>query len=155
MTDFLVERVKTVEILAAIDTLETKQAAIQAAVEALTKQVGSTPVNAQVFDDAQTTYTSAEIDCSGYRKFLLRLRLTVTDTPTTIQIIVQFSQGGATYENYMRGPFGSLMYEDTAGAKNECIEGPVLGAKMKIYAVAVGTDATHKFTLTAKVILTR
>ena len=126
-----------------------------AAVGVLTKQALFTPVDAVVFDDDPTTYTSAEIDCSGYRKFLLRLRLTVTDTPTTIQIIVQFSQDGATYENYMRGPFGSLMYEDSAGSKNECIEGPVLGAKMRIYVVTVGTDATHKFTLTAKVILTR
>jgi len=124
-------------------------------VEALTKQVGSTPVNNITFDDDPTTYTSAEIDCSGYRKFLLRLRLTVTGAPATIQIFVQFSQDGGTYENYMHGPFGSLMYEDTAGAKNECIDGPVLGAKMKIYVVALGTDANKKFTLTAKVILTR
>ena len=155
MTDMAAERVKAVAILAAVDTIETLQAAIQAAAEALTKQIAVNPVSAQVFDDAQTTYTSAEIDCSGYRTFLLRLRLAVTLAPTTIQIFVQFSHGGATYENYARGPFASLMYEDTAGAKNECIEGPVLGAKMKIYVVAVGTDATNKFTLTAKVILTR
>jgi len=121
----------------------------------LTRQKNVKPVNGEVFDDSQVTYTSAEIDTEGYRKFLLRLRLTVTGAPTSIQIFVQFSQGGATYENYTRGPFGSLMYEDTAGAKNECIEGEVLAAKMKIYVVAVGTDANKIFTLTAKVILTR
>jgi len=155
MTDFLVERIKAVEILAAVDGIEALQAAIQTAVEALTKQVGSTPVNNITFNADPTTYTSAEIDCSGYRKFLLRIRLTVTNTPTTIQIIVQFSQGGDTYENYMRGPFGSLMYEDGAGSKNECIEGPVLGAKMKIRVVALGTNGTDKFTLTCKLNLTR
>lgn len=155
MTDFLVERIKAVEILAAVDGIEALQSAIQAAVEALTKQAGSTPVNAQVFDDAQSSYTSVEIDCSGYRKFLLRIRLAVTDTPTNIKINVQFSQDGATYENYMRGPFGSLMYEDSAGSKNECIEGECPGAKMKIDVVATGTTAAHKFTLTCKVILTR
>jgi len=155
MTDFSVERAKAVEILTAVDGVEALQAAIQAAVEALTKQVGSTPVSDITFDAAPTTYTSAEIDCSGYRKFLLRIRLAVTNAPTSIQIIVQFSQGGTTYENYMRGPFGSLMYEDGAGSKNECIEGEVLGAKMKIYVVALGTNATDKFTLTCKLILTR
>jgi len=155
MTDFGVRGAVGGATEAKQDTQITTEEAIQAAVEALTKQVGSTPVDAQVFDNVQTTYTSAEIDCSGYRNFLLRLRLSVTLAPTTIQIIVQFSQDGTTYENYVRGPFGSLMYEDTAGSKNECIEGPVLGAKMKIYVVAVGTDATNKFTLTSKVVLTR
>lgn len=135
--------------------MEALQAAIQTAVEALTKQAGSTPVNNITFDDDPTTYTSAEIDCSGYRKFLLRIRLAVTDTPTSLQIIVQFSHGGGTYENYMIGPFGSLMYEDSAGAKNECIDGECLGPKMRIYVVAVGTTAVHKFTLTCKLVLTR
>lgn len=133
----------------------TAEEATQAAAEALTAQAGSTPVNAIVFDDDPTTYTSAEIDCAGYRKFLLRTILAVANAPTTIKINVQFSQGGTTYENYTRGPFGSLMYEDTAGAKSECIEGDCLGAKMKINVVAVGTDATNTFTLTCKVILTR
>ena len=126
-----------------------------AAVGVLTKQVLFTPVDAVVFDDDPTTYTSAEIDCNGYRKFLLRIILAVTDTPTDIKINVQFSQEGDTYENYTRGPFGSLMYEDSAGAKAECIEGECLGAKMKINVVATGTTAVHKFTLTCKVILTR
>ncbi len=133
----------------------TAEEAIQAAAEGLTKQTSVIAVNAQVFNNVLTTYTSAEIDCAGYRKFLLRNILTVTLTPTTIQIIVQFSQGGATYEDYVQGPFGSLMYEDSAGAKAEAIPGKCLGAKMKIYVVAVGTDATNKFTLTSKVILTR
>jgi hypothetical protein len=155
MTDFLVERIKAVEILAAVDGIEALQAAIQEAAEALTKQAGSTPVNAQVFDDTQAEYTSAEIDCSGYRKFLLRVRLAVTAAPTNIQVNVQFSQGGATYETLMNGPFGSLMYEDTAGAKNECIEGECLGAKMKINVVATGVSDVNKFTLTCKVVLTR
>jgi hypothetical protein len=155
MTDFLVDRLKAVEILAAVDGLETTQAAIEAAVEALTKQTESTPVDNITFDDDPTSYTSAEIDCTGYRKFMLRMILGVTLAPTTIKINVQFSHGGATYENYVQVPFGSLMYEDTAGAKSECIAGECLAPKMKINVVAVGTDATNKFTLTCKVILTR
>jgi len=137
------------------DEAQVKLDAIQDASEALTKQTGSNPVNAQLFNDAQSEYTSAAIDCAGYRKFLLRIDLAVAGAPTDIKINVQFSRGGGTYENYMRGPFGSLMYEDTAGAKSECIEGECLGAKMKINVVATGVTAGATFTLTCKVILTR
>lgn len=137
------------------ETQITAEEAIQAAVEALTKQTTVTPVNAQVFNNVLTTYTSAEIDCTGYRKFLLRVRLSVANAPTTIKINIQFSHGGVTFENYVKVPFGSLMYEDTAGAKNECWCGECLAPKMKINVVAVGTDATNTFTLTCKVGLTR
>jgi len=121
----------------------------------LTKQKAVDPVSAQVFNNIQTSYTSATIDTAGYRKFLLRNILAVAGAPTDIKINVQFSQVGATFENYTRGPFGSLMYEDTAGAKAECIEGECLGAKMRINVVTTGTDAAKTFTLTCKVILTR
>jgi len=121
----------------------------------LTKQKNVKPVDAQVFNNIQATYTSAVIDTSGYRKFLLRNILAVSGSPTDIKINVQFSQGGGTYENYTRGPFGSLMYEDSAGSKSECIEGECLGAKMKINVVATGVDEWHMFLLTCKVILTR
>lgn len=132
------------------DEQEVSLDAIQAAGEALSKVTVVTPVNNQVFDNVQTTYTSAEINSAGYRKFLLRIILGVTLAPTDIKINVQFSQGGATFENYMRGPFGSLMYEDTAGAKSECIEGDIAGDRMKINVIATGTDASNKFTLTCK-----
>lgn len=137
------------------DTQITAEEAMQAAVESLTKQTTSTPVNAQVFNNVLTTYTSAEIDCSEYRKFLLGVRLTVVNAPTTIQINVQFSQDGITFEDYVKVPFGSLMYEDTAGSKNECWCEECLASKMKINVVAIGTDATNTFTLTCKVALTR
>ena len=133
----------------------TAEEAIQAAVEALTKQVASTPVNAVVLDNDPTNYTSAEIDCAGYRKFLLRIISAASGTPTRLDIKVQFSQDGASYENYMRGPFGSLSYEGTVTSITECIEGEVLGAKMKIYIAGVGTEAGKTFTVTCKVILTR
>lgn len=155
MTDFGVRGGTSDASAANQDTQITHASAIQTGVEALTKQDSVKPVDAQVFDNVQTSYTSAEIDTAGYRKFLLRIILGVTLAPTHIKINVQCSQGGVSYENYMRGPFGSLMYEDTAGAKSECIEGECLAAKMKINVVATGTDATNKFTLTCKMILTR
>jgi len=133
------------------ETQITAEEAIQAAVEALTKSIRVTPVDAQVFDDGLSEYTSDPMEASGYRMFLLRIILAVTGTPTTIKINVQFSQEGTTYENYVQGPFGSLMYEDTGGAKSECIGGFILGDKMKINVVATGVDAGNYFTLTCKV----
>lgn len=128
----------------------TAEEAIQTAVEALSATTVITAVDNQDFDDVQTSYTSAEISSGGYRRVLIRIILAVTNAPGTIKINLQFSEGGTTYENYVRGPFGSLMYEDTAGAKSECIEAPIMGSRIKINVVATGTDATNKFTLTCK-----
>lgn len=155
MTDFGVRTTPGGSTAANQTTQITAEEAIQAACEALSKTTVVTPVNNEVFDNVQATYTSAEVNSAGYRKFLLRIILGVTLAPTDIKINVQFSQGGATFENYTRGPFGSLMYEDTAGAKSECIEGDIVGDRMRINVVATGTDATNKFTLTCKLNGTR
>lgn len=137
------------------DVQEVSLDAIQAADEALSKQVGLTVLQDEVFDNSQSEKTSGTVNCPQYRKFLLRIILAVTNTPTNIKINVQFSQGGGTYENYTRGPFGSLMYEDSAGTKEECIEGECLAGRMRINVVASGVDANNKFTLTCKVVMTR
>lgn len=150
MTEFGVRSTPARASAANQATQITAEAAIQAAVEALSATTVVTAVNNQVFDDAQSSYTSAEISCGGYRKVLVRIVLGVTNAPGTIKINLQFSEGGGTYENYTRGPFGSLMYEDTAGAKAECIDAPIMGSRLKINVVATGTDATNKFTLTVK-----
>lgn len=155
MTDFGVRSATARATAANQETQITAEEATQEAVEALSSRTGVTPVNNQVFDNVQTSYTSAEINAAEYRKFLLRIILGVTNAPGTIKINVQFSEGGGTFENYVQGPFGSLMYEDTAGAKSECIGGDILGGRMKINIVATGTDATNKFTLTVKVNGTR
>jgi len=150
MTDFGVRATAGGATEAKQDDQETSLNAIQEAVEALSLDAKTTPVDAQVFNNVQPSYTSAVINSEGYRKFLLRVILTVAGTPTNIKINVQFSQAGSTFENYIRGPFGSLMYEDSAGAKSECIDGPIIGDRMKINVVAVGTDANNTFTLTCK-----
>ena len=155
MTDFGVRGAVGGSTEAKQDTQITAEEAIQVAAEALTKQKNVTAVNAVLLNDAPTNYTSAEIDCAGYRKFLLRIISAASGTPTSLKINVQFSHGGGTYENYMRGPFGSLMYEGTVASISECVEGECLGAKMKIYIAGVGTEAGKTFTVTCKVILTR
>ena len=150
MTDFGVRGAAGGATEAKQDDIITASEAVQAAAEALTMEGKATPVDAEVFNDSQSEYTSAAINSTGFRQFLLRIILTVVGAPTTIKINVQFSQAGSTFENYVRGPFGSLMYEDTAGAKSECIDGPIVGDQMKINVVAVGTTADATFTLTCK-----
>lgn len=121
----------------------------------LTKQASSTPVSAVLFDSAAEAYTSASINCSGYRKFLLEINLDVTLAPTDIQIFVQFSDDNTTFYNYMNGPFGCLLYEDAAGDKLECVSGDCLAAYIRIYVLSSGCSATATFLLTCKLILTR
>lgn len=121
----------------------------------LTKQAVSTLIDAVVFNSAAEAYTSAAVDCSGYRKFLIEMNVDVTLVPTDLNIQVQFSDDNATFYNYMNGPFGSLMYEDGAGDKLECVSGDCLAQYVRLYILSSGCDATNKFTLTAKLVLTR
>lgn len=121
----------------------------------LTKQAVSTLIDAVVFDSTAEAYTSAAVDCSGYRKFLLELNVDVTLVPTDLNIQVQFSDDNVTFYNYMNGPFGSLMYEDSAGDKLESISGECLAQYIRLYALSSGCDGTNKFTLTSKLVLTR
>lgn len=155
MTNFGVRSAAGGSTEAKQDTQITAVEAIQEGVELLTADQRFIMLDAEVFDNVQTEYTSDIISSASYRKFLLRIGLSVEGAPTDIKINVQFSHHGATWENYVQGPFGSLMYEDTAGSKNECIPGERLGNKMRINVVATGTSAVNKFTLTVKLILVR
>ena len=117
----------------------------------------STPVtllSAQVFDNVTTTKNSSGVDCRGYREGLLHLDMLSTLTPTTIQFILQFSDdGGTTWRSHLQGPWASMFFEDTVMASQiyEAYSFPVVGKLFRLRAVAVGTSATLKFTVTAKV----
>lgn len=114
----------------------------------------TTLIDGTVFDDDPTSENSSNVDTDNFRKFTLYLNVDSTDTPTTVQFIVQFSDdGGTTYYDYKQGLFASLYYEDadTASGITECFSGDCAGRDFRLRVVAVGTDATHKFTVTAKV----
>jgi hypothetical protein len=116
----------------------------------------ATLIDAITLDDDPTAYNSAALDSSGFRKFLLYLAIDSTSTPTTLQILVQFSDdGGTTWWTYKQGPFAALFWEDgdTATEVNECFEGECGGRLMRIRAVGVGTTSSAKFKVTAKVEL--
>jgi len=115
-----------------------------------------TLVDAEVFDDVQAAYSSAELDCTRARKGLMHLDIDSTLTPTDLRFILQFSpDGGTTWHDYIEGPWHSLYYEDqdVAGRVYECLGFDVLGRLMRLRVVATGTDASNKFTVTANVEL--
>lgn len=117
----------------------------------LSQQV-NTLVDGVVFNSANEDYTSAVIDVSALRNFTLLIDLGVTLAPTDILIQPQFSDDDLTYYNLVNGPFGSLLYEDEAGAKKEAITGVIMAQYLKLYVLSSGCDATNFFTLTAKII---
>lgn len=105
------------------------------------------------FNASTTTKTSDPYYCGPYATFLLLHKLTVASTPTNIVIDVEFSDDRANWYKYMRGPFGDLRWEDSAGNKTESIDGPIIAPWIRIIITATGTTATKTFTSTVKLVL--
>jgi len=112
-----------------------------------------TLIDAQVFDDVTTTKTSTSIDISAYRWFELLIDLAVTGTPTDLLIEAEVSDDDTTFYKHMRGPFGDLRYEDTAGDLREAIGDVCPSNYLRVKATATGTTALNKFTLTVKIAI--
>lgn len=100
-----------------------------------------------LFDSDAKTYTSKVFECAPFQKFLLMIDVGVTLAPTDIQIFVQFSPDLAKWFDYSDGPFGSLMYESTAGDKKECASGRIIAHWMRVYVVSSGCNASNTFKL--------
>lgn len=128
----------------------------QRAWEAQRRATIVTLIDAETFDDVTTSYNSAKQDVDEWRYFLLFLSVDSTNTPTTIQFLLQFSDdGGTTWYTYKQGLFAALFYEDqdTASGIYECFGGIVWGRDIRLRAVAVGTSETNTFVVTAKLEL--
>ena len=105
-----------------------------------------------VFNDALTSYTSKAVFVAPHSKFLLLIDIDVTAAPTDITLSVEFSYDSVKWYKYMAGPFGSLMYEDSAGDKLESIHGEILAPWMRVKAVATGVTAANTFTLNLDIV---
>lgn len=114
----------------------------------------TTVINAQVLDDDPTSVNSTSLDVSRYRHLLVYLTMESSGSPTTLQWIAQFSDdGGTTWYDYLEGVWAAMFYEDTVMSSEitECFEVPVRGSEFRLRAVAVGSDGSNTFTITAKV----
>lgn len=119
---------------------------------AFRRQETVTFIDDVVFNTSGETSTSDPFQCAPYAEFLLLVELDVTGSPTDIYIDVQFSDDKANWYKYMRGPFGDLRWEDSAGDKLECLDGPVLAPWMRLYVVSSGCTSSAYFTMRAKAI---
>lgn len=132
----------------AVQIFDDRDGKIKTAYLAYIKRIESVQfLNAVTFNSSGETFTSQEFECAAFKQFLLLIDLDVTATPTDIQIFVQFSHDRANWFNYVIGPFGSLMYEDGAGDKKECVSGDIVAHWMRIYVVSSGCDADNYFVL--------
>ena len=112
-----------------------------------------TLLDALAFNAQVTSRNSDAVDCEGYRKFALYLEMLSAGVPTTIQFIPQFIDDEGNWFDHLQGLFASLYYEDTVMTSviREVFHGEVVGDSFRLRAVAVGSDATNTFTITAKV----
>lgn len=120
-----------------------------------TKRHVHTFVKAKTFDGTLTPLTTESIEVDGYSKFLLEVDLDVTGAPTDIVIDVEFSDDNATFYKYMIGPFGDLRWEDSAGDKKECLDGPVIAKYMRLKLTSTGCTTSAYFLMNVKAILAR
>lgn len=107
-----------------------------------------------LFNSSGQAYTSEPFDCAAYKDFLLLIDLDVTGAPTDIVIDVEFSDDRATWYKYMRGPFGDLRYEDSAGDKKECLDGVIRAEYMRVTLTSTGCDGAKTFLMTVKATCT-
>ena len=65
------------------------------------------------YNTVDESNTSQAINCENYREGNFFADVTETGTATTIRFIIEASaDGGTTYEDYVYGHWGSLMYDD-------------------------------------------
>jgi len=110
-------------------------------------------IDAVTFNASTTTYTGFTHEVEYWKKGLMLINLDVTGAPTDIVFDVEFSDDNSNWFKYMRGVFGDLRYEDSAGDKKECLDFPILAPYIRCKATATGTDASKTFLITIKAIL--
>lgn len=118
-------------------------------------EVNNLFINAVVFNNVVTSYTSASFDARIFYEGLLEIDLACANAPTDIVIILEFSHDNANWYQFMRDAWGDFRYEDTACPNAESFDFPVKAGYVRIRAVATGTDAVNTFTLSARGVFSR
>ena len=108
-------------------------------------------VNAQTYNNTTTTTTSSNFDFTSYRYGVLYFALTKANTPTDIQMILEFTpDAGTTWCIWSVDQWTDFRYAAAQAAINEAIPlNHVTGKTMRLRVVATGTSATNTFTLSA------
>lgn len=115
--------------------------------------------NAVALTVDDTTTSSAELDCSQAKKFLLGYDLTETGTLVDgdrVRINVQFRKDSGTWRDYQVGPFVSLYEEESTTPCNRCVSGDCVGENIRVQVVTDYTNTNptaNYFTITAEITL--
>lgn len=114
--------------------------------------------NSAVLNATTTAINSGAVVSDGWREFALLMQLSSSGSPTTIQIIPEFSDdGGTTWYQLLEGVWASMFFEDTllANTIRRVFTGPVVAGLMRVRIVGSGTTASNTFTATIKVVFRR
>jgi len=109
-----------------------------------------------IYDDSPTTASSQDVDCDGYAHFALSLTIDSTNTPTDIQLIIEFKDADGNYCIYQNGFWARLKIEDTEVATAKTFVwssrdtgGIPPGMKtIRLRVVCTGTTASNTFEVT-------
>lgn len=117
------------------------------------RQETITLIDAITFNAAITSKVSSVFSVGAFANGLLLLGIDVTGAPTDITFDLEFSHDRQNFFKYIVGSFGSLVYEDAAGDKTDCLDFPILAPYMRLTATATGTDAVKTFLTNVHAIL--
>ena len=106
-----------------------------------------------VLKDDPTSYTSEVIDISDYRYFSVMMWIQPTGSPTDVVFEVEIATEEDRWHQVMNGPFGDLRYTPEPGNQLEAVVGKIMAKRMRIIAVATGTDASNRFQVTVRVVV--
>lgn len=103
---------------------------------------------AEVLDASPTEATSVlEFDCSQYRKAVVYLGVTVTNSPSQLRVIVEYSDdGGTDWFEYEDDGWGEKVFLETTSYK-KALRLETLGREIRFRVVGTGTDATNTYSI--------
>ncbi len=112
------------------------------------------------YNNVTTSANSQDVPVPKETFFTLQLTLVSANTPTDLQVIVQFLDADGNYMDTQVWFWQVLKFEDTefSSSKSLTFPGGEIGGHetMRVRVVAVGTDATNTFTVSnAKLLLNR
>ena len=104
-----------------------------------------------------TPFVSPSIETGANGKFELAYDIVSTGTPTTVELQVQVSQNDTDWFDFVKAPFGSLVFEDTQtaspGIQESIGEQHGAYAYIRLVVTGVGVDGSNYFTLSSELAL--
>jgi len=98
-------------------------------------------------------HSTSSILVRPFSKFMLKIDLDKTGTPTRIRIDVEFSHDNTNWFKYQNGPFGLLQYEDTMCPVKDAQSGDCIDYYMRLTVTGTGCDNANYFTINEATVI--